>query len=171
MCSSDLKEKYEVHHGVTIKDSALVSAAMLSNRYISDRFLPDKAIDLMDEAASKIRMEIDSMPEEIDQLDRRLLQLEIERQALKKEKDEASKNRLKDLEGEIAGLKDKTSRLKEVWRKEKDAIQRITMIKENIERVKAESLIAQSQGNLERAAELTYGKLPDRKSTRLNSSH
>jgi ATP-dependent Clp protease ATP-binding subunit ClpB len=128
-----LKEKYEVHHGVTIKDSALVAAATLSNRYISDRFLPDKAIDLMDEAASKIRMEIDSMPEEIDQSDRRLLQLEIERAALKKERDEASKARLKDLENEIAGLKDKTGKMKEIWRREKDAIQRITQVKENIE--------------------------------------
>jgi ATP-dependent Clp protease ATP-binding subunit ClpB len=155
-----LKEKYEVHHGVTIKDSALVAAATLSNRYISDRFLPDKAIDLMDEAASKIRMEIDSMPEEIDQLDRRLLQLEIERQALKKEKDEASRNRLKDLEKEINGLKEKTGGLKEVWRKEKDAIQRITQVKEQIERVRADAQIAQQQGNLERAAELTYGRLP-----------
>jgi ATP-dependent Clp protease ATP-binding subunit ClpB len=155
-----LKEKYEVHHGVTIKDSALVAAATLSNRYISDRFLPDKAIDLMDEAASKIRMEIDSMPEEIDQSDRRLLQLEIERAALKKERDEASKARLKDLENEIAGLKDKTGKMKEIWRREKDAIQRITQVKENIEKVRAESQIAQQQGNLERAAELTYGKLP-----------
>ncbi len=155
-----LKEKYEVHHGVTIKDTAIVAAATLSNRYITDRFLPDKAIDLMDEAASKIRMEIDSMPEEIDQLDRRLLQLEIERQALKKEKDEASRNRLKDLEGEIAGLKDKTGRLKDVWRKEKEAIEKITFAKEQIEKIRQDAEIAQSQGNLEKAAELRYGKLP-----------
>ena len=156
-----LKEKYEVHHGVTIKDTAIVAAATLSNRYISDRFLPDKAIDLMDEAASKIRMEIDSMPEEIDQLDRKLLQFEIERQALKKEKDDASKNRLKDLETEIAGLKDKTGRLKDVWKKEKDAIEKITHVKEQIEKLRQESEIAQSQGNLEKAAELKYGKLPN----------
>lgn len=155
-----LKEKYEVHHGVTIKDSALVAAATLSNRYISDRFLPDKAIDLMDEAASKTRMEIDSMPEEIDQLDRKLLQFEIERQALKKESDKASKDRLSDLEKEIAGLKDKTGRLKEVWRKEKEAITALTRIKEEMERARIDSEKAQAQGNLERAAELRYGKLP-----------
>jgi ATP-dependent Clp protease ATP-binding subunit ClpB len=155
-----LKEKYEVHHGVTIKDSALVAAATLSHRYITDRFLPDKAIDLMDEAASKIRMEIDSMPEEIDQLDRKLLQFEIERQALKKEKDEASKNRLKDIETEISGLKDKTSRLKDIWKKEKDAIEKITFVKEQIEKLRHEVEIAQSQGNLEKAAEYRYGKLP-----------
>jgi ATP-dependent Clp protease ATP-binding subunit ClpB len=155
-----LKEKYEVHHGVTIKDSALVAAATLSNRYISDRFLPDKAIDLMDEAASKTRMEIDSMPEEIDQLDRKLLQFEIERQALKKESDKASKDRLLDLEKEIAGLKDKTGRLKEVWRREKEAITAISKIKEEIERVRIDSEMAQSSGNLEKAAELRYGKLP-----------
>ena len=156
-----LKEKYEVHHGVTIKDSALVAAATLSSRYITDRFLPDKAIDLMDEAAAKIRMEIDSMPEVIDQLVRRLLQLEIEHQALRKEKDEASKNRLKDLESEIGDLKGKTTKLKDVWRKEKDAIQKITQVKGEIEKVRGESLIAESQGNLEKAAELKYGKLPN----------
>ncbi|RZA01077.1 MAG: AAA family ATPase, partial [Proteobacteria bacterium] len=155
-----LKEKYEVHHGVTIKDSALVAAATLSNRYISDRFLPDKAIDLMDEAAAKTRMEIDSMPEEIDQLSRRLMQFEIERQALRKESDKASKDRLVDLDKEISGLKDKTGRLKEVWRKEKEAILAITRIKEEIEKVRGLSEVAQSQGNLERAAELRYGKLP-----------
>jgi ATP-dependent Clp protease ATP-binding subunit ClpB len=160
-----LKEKYEVHHGVTIKDTALVAAATLSNRYISDRFLPDKAIDLMDEAAAKTRMEIDSMPEEIDQLDRKLLQFEIERQALKKESDKASKDRLKDLEGEIAGLKDKTGRLKDVWKKEKDAITAITKVKEDIERVRTDSELAQSQGNLEKAAELRYGRLPQLEKT------
>jgi ATP-dependent Clp protease ATP-binding subunit ClpB len=155
-----LKEKYEVHHGVTIKDSALVAAATLSNRYISDRFLPDKAIDLMDEAASKTRMEIDSMPEEIDQLDRKVLQLEIERQALKKESDSASKNRLADLEKELAIQKEKVGALKTVWRKEKDAIQKVTHIKEEIEKARTASDMAQAQGNLERAAELKYGKLP-----------
>lgn len=155
-----LKEKYEVHHGVTIKDSALVAAATLSNRYISDRFLPDKAIDLMDEAAAKTRMEIDSMPEEIDQLDRKLLQFEIERQALKKEKDHASKERLAELEKEISGLKDKSGRLKTVWRKEKDVIAAITKVKEQLEQVRSDSALAQSQGNLEKAAELRYGKIP-----------
>jgi len=154
-----LKEKYEVHHGVTIKDSAIVAAATLSNRYISDRFLPDKAIDLMDEAASKIRMEIDSMPEEIDQLDRRVLQLEIERQALKKEKDAASKERLSELEAELRTLKEKTDSLKAVWKKEKDAISGVKQIKEQMEQVRTESELAQSQGNLEKAAELRYGKL------------
>ncbi len=156
-----LKEKYEVHHGVTIKDSAIVAAATLSNRYITERFLPDKAIDLMDEAAAKIRMEIDSMPEEIDQLERRLLQLEIERQALKKEKDDASRKRLGDLEGEITDLKGKSGQLKDVWRKEKDAIQQITQVKEKIESLRTESDMAQAQGNLEKAAELKYGKLPN----------
>lgn len=156
-----LKEKYEVHHGVTIKDSAIVAAATLSNRYISDRFLPDKAIDLMDEAASKTRMEIDSMPEEIDQLDRRVLQLEIERQALKKEKDKASKDRLEELEKELAGLKDKVGRLKEVWTREKNAISEIKKVKADIERLKTESDLAQSRGDLEKAAELRYGRLPN----------
>lgn len=154
-----LKEKYEVHHGVTIKDSAIVAAAALSNRYITDRFLPDKAIDLMDEAASKIRMEIDSMPEEIDQLDRRTLQLEIERQALRKETDSASRERLKTLEAELATLKSKTSKLKDVWKKEKDAISALKQIKERIEFVRNESEMAQAQGNLEKAAELRYGQL------------
>jgi ATP-dependent Clp protease ATP-binding subunit ClpB len=155
-----LKEKYEVHHGVTIKDSALVAAATLSNRYITDRFLPDKAIDLMDEAAAKTRMEIDSMPEEIDQLDRKLLQFEIERQALKKESDRASKDRLGELEKEISGLKDRVGRLKTVWRKEKDVIAAITKVKEQLEQVRSDSELAQAQGNLERAAELRYGKIP-----------
>ncbi len=155
-----LKEKYEVHHGVTIKDSALVAAATLSHRYITDRFLPDKAIDLMDEAAAKTRMEIDSMPEEIDQLDRRLLQLEIERQALKKEKDKASRDRLEELEKEVSGLRDKVGRLKDIWKREKETITAITRIKEEIERVRTESELAQGQGNLEKAAELRYGKLP-----------
>jgi ATP-dependent Clp protease ATP-binding subunit ClpB len=155
-----LKEKYEVHHGVTIKDSSIVAAATLSNRYISDRFLPDKAIDLMDEAAAKIRMEIDSMPEEIDQLDRKTLQFEIERQALRKEKDSASIERLKELEKELAGLKDKTGRIKEIWKREKDSIAAIKRVKEEMERLKNDSELAQSQGNLEKAAELKYGKLP-----------
>ncbi len=155
-----LKEKYELHHGVTIKDSALVAAATLSNRYISDRFLPDKAIDLMDEAASKTRMEIDSMPEEIDQLERKVLQLEIERQALRKEKDAVSKARLAELEKELGGLKAKRDSLKEVWRKEKAAITAIKEVKENIDRIKTEMDVAQSRGDLEKAAELRYGRLP-----------
>ncbi len=154
-----LKEKYEVHHGVTIKDAAIVAAATLSNRYITERFLPDKAIDLMDEAASKIRMEIDSMPEEIDQFDRRVLQLEIERQALKKEKDKASKDRLVDLERELGELKSKVGGLKELWTKEKTAIRGIKETKERMEQVRTESEMAQSRGDLEKAAELKYGKL------------
>jgi ATP-dependent Clp protease ATP-binding subunit ClpB len=154
-----LKEKYEVHHGVTIKDSAIVAAATLSNRYITERFLPDKAIDLMDEAASKIRMEIDSMPEEIDQFERRILQLEIERQALKKEKDVASKDRLGNLESELSGLKEKNKKLKDVWIKEKAVIGEIKRVKERMDHVRTESNLAQAQGNLERAAELRYGQL------------
>lgn len=154
-----LKEKYEVHHGVTIKDSAIVAAATLSNRYISDRFLPDKAIDLMDEAASKIRLEIDSMPEEIDQLERRKLQLEIEKQALKKEKDAASKERLKNLEGELSELSTKSNDLKSVWEKEKAKILEIKTIKERIESLRTEAELAQSQGDLEKAAEIRYGRL------------
>lgn len=154
-----LKEKYEVHHGVTIKDGAIVAAATLSHRYIADRFLPDKAIDLMDEAASKIRIEIDSMPEEIDQIERRVLQLEIERQALKKEKDAISKTRLAELEKELEGLKTKSGSLKQVWQKEKEAIQEIKRIKEEMERLRNESERAQIQGNFERAAEIRYGLL------------
>ena len=156
-----LKEKYEVHHGVTIKDGAIVAAATLSHRYISDRFLPDKAIDLMDEAASKIRMEIDSMPEEIDQLDRKLLQFEIERQALKKETDKASRDRLGELEKEITQLKSKTGKLKEIWRKEKDAISEIKKTKAEIEKYRNDSELAQSRGDLEKAAEYRYGKIPN----------
>lgn len=154
-----LKEKYEVHHGVTIKDSAIVAAATLSSRYISDRFLPDKAIDLMDEAASKIRLEIDSMPEEIERLERRVLQLEIERQALKKEKDQASKIRLGDLERELAELKAKSTTLKQTWDREKAEIVGIQQMKEEMERLRVESERAQLAGNFERAAEIRYGLL------------
>jgi ATP-dependent Clp protease ATP-binding subunit ClpB len=154
-----LKEKYEVHHGVTIKDAAIVAAATLSNRYITERFLPDKAIDLMDEAAAKIRMEIDSMPEEIDQFDRRVLQLEIERQALRKEKDRASKDRLEELERELGDLKGKVGAVKELWMKEKTAIRGIKEVKERIEQVRTDSELAQSRGDLEKAAELKYGRL------------
>ena len=154
-----LKEKYEVHHGVSIKDAAIIAAATLSNRYISDRFLPDKAIDLMDEAASKIRLEIDSMPEEIDQLNRRSLQLEIERQALKKEKDSASKERLKTLEGELKEIQAKVDTLKGTWEKEKAQIMEIKGIKKNIEKLRTEAELAQKQGNLEQAAEIRYSKL------------
>jgi len=154
-----LKERYEVHHGVRIKDSALVAAAMLSNRYITDRFLPDKAIDLMDEAASKLRMEIDSMPTELDELDRRMRQLQIERQAVKKEKDAASKERLEGIERELAGLGEKRAGLYAQWKSEKDAITKIRALKEQIDQAKTDSDKAEREGDLNRAAELRYGRL------------
>jgi ATP-dependent Clp protease ATP-binding subunit ClpB len=154
-----LKERYEVHHGVRIKDSAIVAAAVLSNRYISDRFLPDKAIDLVDEAASGLRIEIDSMPAEIDQIERRITQLEIERQALRKEEDEASKERLAILEKELAELREQSSQLKLRWQAEKEAIARLRSLKEQNEELKAELERATREGNLDKAAEIRYGKL------------
>ncbi|TNF55584.1 ATP-dependent chaperone ClpB [bacterium] len=154
-----LKERYEVHHGVRIKDAALVAAAILSNRYISDRFLPDKAIDLIDEAASRLKMEIDSMPSELDELERRLRQYEIEKQAVMKEKDKASKDRLERIKKEIAELTEKRNVLKAQWMKEKEAIDRISTIKEEIEQAKREAEKAERDGDLNRAAELKYGKL------------
>lgn len=154
-----LKERYEVHHGVSIRDAALVAAATLSNRYISDRFLPDKAIDLMDESASKLRMEIDSRPEIVDQLERKILQSEIERQALKKEPDAASKKRLVHLEQELTELKSQSTFLRSQWEKEKKEVNAVKELKEKIERVRLESESAERSGNLERAAELRYGKL------------
>ncbi len=154
-----LKERYEVHHGVKIKDSALVSAAILSHRYIADRFLPDKAIDLIDEAASRLRMEIDSMPTELDEVERRIRQLEIEREAVKKEQDEASRERLAGIEKEVSGLSEKRSGLKTQWQAEKEGIQNIRRIKEQIEQSKIEADKAEREGNLGRAAELRYGKL------------
>jgi ATP-dependent Clp protease ATP-binding subunit ClpB len=154
-----LKERYEVHHGVRITDGALVAAATLSHRYISDRFLPDKAIDLIDEAASHLRIEIDSMPTEIDEVERKILQLEIERQALKREKDKTSKERLARLEKEIQGLRSTSEELKAHWKKEKDAIQKIRSLKEKIEATKIEEQQAQRAGDLNRAAELRYGVL------------
>jgi len=154
-----LKERYEAHHGIKIKDSALVAAAVLSHRYITDRFLPDKAIDLIDEAAARIRMEIDSRPTEVDEIERKIMQLEIERQALKKEKDEASRERLEKLEKELASLKEEADRLKAHWQKEKEIIQKIGRIKREIEATREESIRAEREGNLERAAELRYGKL------------
>ncbi len=155
-----LKERYEVHHGVKIKDSALVSAAVLSNRYISDRFLPDKAIDLIDEAASKLKMEIDSMPAELDELERKLRQHEIERQAVMKEKDEASKQRLDHINEEIAEFTEKRNVLKAQWLREKESIGEISSTKEEIERTKIEAEKAEREGDLNKAAELKYGKLP-----------
>ncbi|MGH7829342.1 MAG: ATP-dependent chaperone ClpB, partial [Candidatus Binatia bacterium] len=154
-----LKERYEVHHGVRITDSAIVAAATLSHRYISDRFLPDKAIDLIDEAASRLRIEIDSMPTEIDEVERKILQLEIERQALKRENDKASRDRLSRLEKEIQNLRETSSELKEHWKKEKEAIQRIRSLKEKLEATKVEEQQAQRSGDLNRAAELRYGVL------------
>lgn len=156
-----LKEKYEVHHGVRIKDAALVAAAMLSHRYISERFLPDKAIDLVDEAASRLRIEIDSMPTEIDEIDRRVRQLEIEKQALSKEQDKGSRERLQKMEGELSGLKGKMEELKEHWRKEKELIQGIREIKGRIEETRLEEQAAERDANLGKAAELRYGVMPE----------
>ncbi|MEE8197609.1 MAG: ATP-dependent chaperone ClpB [Acidiferrobacterales bacterium] len=156
-----LKEKYEVHHGVEITDPAIVAAAMLSHRYITDRNLPDKAIDLIDEAASRIRMEIDSKPEEMDRLDRRLIQLKIEREALKKESDEASKKRLKALETEISKLEREYADLDEVWKSEKAAVQGTQHIKEELDRARGEMETARRAGDLARMSELQYGRIPE----------
>jgi ATP-dependent Clp protease ATP-binding subunit ClpB len=152
-----LKEKYEVHHGVRIKDSALVAAAVLSNRYITDRFLPDKAIDLVDEAASRLRIEIDSLPAEIDEIQRRIVQLEIERQAMEKEEDQASRERLDRILSELASLREQADAMKAHWQQEKDAIGRIRAVKERIEQTKLEEQAAERAGDLARAAELRYG--------------
>jgi len=155
-----LKERYEVHHGVKIKDSALIAAATLSARYISDRFLPDKAIDLVDESAASLRIEIDSMPIEIDEVERKIIQLEIEKQALKKEKDASSQERLKKIEQELSTLKEKRDSMKLHWNNEKEYIQKIHEIKSNIEKSKLEAEKAEREGNLNRVAELKYGILP-----------
>ena len=154
-----LKERYEVHHGVRIKDSALVAAAVLSNRYISDRFLPDKAIDLVDEAAAKLRTEIDSMPSELDETLRRVMQLEIEREALKKETDDASKGRLKKLEKELADLRAQADAMKARWQEEKGAVQKLRALREQIEKTKIEIDRAEREYDLNKAAELKYGTL------------
>ncbi|MCA3782120.1 MAG: AAA family ATPase, partial [Burkholderia sp.] len=155
-----LQEKYELHHGVDITDPAIVAAAELSHRYITDRFLPDKAIDLIDEAASKIKMEIDSKPEEMDKLDRRLIQLKIEREAVKKEQDEASQKRLQLIEEEIDRLGREYADLEEIWTAEKAAVQGSAQLKEEIEKVRADIARLQRDGKLEKVAELQYGKLP-----------
>jgi ATP-dependent Clp protease ATP-binding subunit ClpB len=152
-----LKEKYEVHHGVRIKDSAIVAAATLSHRYISDRFLPDKAIDLIDEAASSLRIQIDSMPTEIDQLERRATQLEIEKQALKKEDDANSKERLANVERELAGIREQSNALKAKWKQEKDVIAKARALKEKLEQLKIEEAAEERKGNLERVAQIRYG--------------
>jgi len=154
-----LKERYEVHHGVRIKDSAIVAAATLSHRYISDRFLPDKAIDLVDEAAASLRIQIDSLPTEIDQLERRATQLEIEKQALKKEDDANSKDRLKVIDRELAEIREKSTALKANWKKEKDVIAHSRALKEKIEQLKIEEQAEERKGNLQRVAEIRYGLL------------
>jgi ATP-dependent Clp protease ATP-binding subunit ClpB len=153
-----LKEKYEVHHGVRVTDSAIVAAATLSHRYISDRFLPDKAIDLIDECASKLRIEIDSMPQEIDEVQRKITQAEIERQALKKEKDTAAKDRLSRIENDLETLRNQITQMKTHWKEEKALIQQIRTIKEQQERLGIEEQKAEREGDLERVAELRYGK-------------
>jgi ATP-dependent Clp protease ATP-binding subunit ClpB len=155
-----LQEKYEVHHGVDITDPAIVAAAELSHRYISDRFLPDKAIDLIDEAASRIKMEIDSKPEEMDRLDRRLIQLKIEREAMKKEKDEASQKRLQLIESEIATLEREYADLEEIWKAEKAQVQGAQHVKEEVDRLKVEMEAAKRKGDWQKVSEIQYGKIP-----------
>ncbi len=156
-----LKERYEVHHGVRIKDSAIVAAATLSNRYITDRFLPDKAIDLIDEAASRLRIEIDSLPQEIDQLERDIIQLEIERQALQREEDEKSKVRLKEIDQRIANLKEDSAGMKAKWQSEKEAIDHIRTAKAELEQLRFQLDQARNAGELGRASEIQYGKIPE----------
>src|SRR5438128_1799953 len=154
-----LKERYEVHHGIRIKDSALVTAAILSKRYIADRYMPDKAIDLVDEAAAKLRTEIDSMPTELDELTRRTMQLEIEREALKKGKDSASRDRLAKLEKELANVKGQADQLKAQWQTEKEGVQKLRDLREQIEQTKVDVERAERQYDLNKAAELKYGRL------------
>jgi len=156
-----LKERYEVHHGVKIKDAALIAAAVLSNRYITDRFLPDKAIDLIDEAASRLRIEIDSMPSELDEIERRIRQLEIERQAVRKEKDSYSMERLEKIEKELSDLKESGAVLRGQWQSEKGNISKIRTLKEQLEAARIQSEQAERSADLEKAAELRYGKLPE----------
>src|SRR5690349_705127 len=156
-----LKEKYELHHGVRIADGAIVAAATLSNRYIADRFLPDKAIDLMDEAASRIRMQVDSKPEELDELDRRIIQLKIEKEALKKESDQASRDRLERLEKELSELEQKSAGLTAQWKSAKDKLADSQKLKEQLDKARSELEIAQRKGELAKAGELAYGVIPD----------
>ncbi len=156
-----LKERYEVHHGVRIQDSAIIAAATLSQRYIADRFLPDKAIDLIDEAASRLRIEIDSMPTEIDEVERRIMQLEIERQALEKETDEASVARRDAIERDLADLRERSNAMKAEWQREKDAIARVREVKERLEQAHREAERAEREADLQRAAELRYGEIPE----------
>src|SRR5919202_780681 len=156
-----LKERYEVHHDVRIQDSALIAAATLSDRYISDRFLPDKAIDLIDEAAARLRIEIDSVPIEIDEVDRRVLQLEIELTSLQKEKDDASVARRDAIERELAELRERSSAMKAEWQAEKDAIHEVAAVKQRLEEARRELERASREGNLERAAQLRHGEIPE----------
>jgi len=156
-----LKERYEVHHGVRIQDAALIAAAALSNRYISDRFLPDKAVDLVDEAASRLKIELDSMPTEIDQVERQIMQLEMERQALKKEKDDASRERLAKLERELADLKEQSARMKAQWQSEKAEIDKSRKLQEEHDRLKTELEQAQRRADLNKASEIQYGRIPE----------
>lgn len=156
-----LKERYEVHHGVKIMDSALIAAATLSNRYITDRFLPDKAIDLVDEAASGLRMEIDSMPVELDEVERKIMQLEIEKEALKKDNDSVAKGKIKNIDQTLGNLKEQKNGLMSRWNNEKEIIQKINQIKSDLEKVRTESEHAERDGNLNRAAEIRYGKIPE----------
>ena len=155
-----LKERYEIHHGVRIQDSALVASAMLSNRYVNDRFLPDKAIDLIDEACATIRTEIDSMPTQLDDVSRRIMQLEIEEAALKKEKDRASKERLDSLRKDLANLRTEADAMRAQWENEKQAIQDVQTLREELEQVRHDIEIAERDYDLNRAAELRHGKLP-----------
>ena len=155
-----LKEKYEVHHGVRISDSAIVAAATLSNRYITDRFLPDKAIDLIDEAASRVRMAVDSKPEELDEIDRRVVQLKIEREALTKETDAASKQRLEKLEDELDDLEGQSAEMTARWKAEKEKVGQAAQAREALDRLRAELAAAQRRGDLQRASEIAYGEIP-----------
>src|SRR5690606_1007948 len=157
-----IKEKYEVHHGVRIQDSAIVAAATLSQRYITDRFLPDKAVDLIDEATSALRLQIDSQPVEIDRLQRKLIQLEIEKQALKKETDEVSKERLKKIDKEIEDLHEQKKELELKWKSEKEIITQIRKLKSDIEQLRMEAERAERNGDLQRVAEINYGEIPNK---------
>src|SRR5262249_14640079 len=154
-----LKERYEIHHGVKIKDAAIIAAAVLSNRYITDRFLPDKAIDLIDEAAASLRMEMDSLPVDIDTVERQIVQLEIERQALSKEDDAASRERLHGLEKEISELREQSTQKKLRWQREKELIQSIRSVKEQMDQAHVEEQQAEREGNYARVAEIRYGRL------------
>ena len=160
-----LKERYEVHHGIRIQDTSLVSAATLSDRYITDRFLPDKAIDLIDEAASRLRMELDSMPTEIDQLDRQVMQLEIERTALEKEKDDASRKRLINLKQNLANLKEQSDELKARWQDEKASINAASIVNSQLEEANRNQEKAEREGDLNIAAQIRYETIPDLEKT------